>query len=375
MKWITVEGRDRDGKGLHYLIHGAYDLQEGDRVLIFPAADRRIPYAAAKGLPIEAGTRVVAVPHSKMPWSRITTSLFANDALPPTANFEVDATHGYQPFEVSFTDLSYANPPVTSWKWDFGDGATSEEQHPHHIFQGLGWFTITLTVTNGLGEDMLRREALIYSGVDFPADLVAARTGPTTASIHWVPGANNTQVVIARRHDFYPPHPNNAVRVYYGAAGGGPITDPGLEAGQEYYYRIWGIRDGIVSDGYRSATLKAEPAYQSDPVHVCDAWDRLAAYTGEVISYGPFLYYWDGQGGVYLSSSPTVVARISVDDGPVAITQHGTIDNATGQVVWSGTMPLTSIVRPGVNYITIEIRDTTPVRIGAYTPLYIMRAL
>ncbi|MFA7121216.1 MAG: PKD domain-containing protein [Bacilli bacterium] len=373
MKWITVQGQDREGKGLHYLIHGAHDLQVGDRVLVFPSADRRIPYAAAKGLAIEAGARVVAVPHSKMPWSRIRTSIFANDALPPTANFTVDATYGYQPFEVSFTDISYANPPATAWHWDFGDGATSEEQHPTHTYPGIGWYTVTLTVTNGLGSDTLRKEALIYSGVDFPVDLVAVRTGPSTAAIYWEPGANNTQVVIARRHDFYPPHPNNAVRVYQGAAGGSPTTDSGLQAGQEYYYRVWGIRDGILSEGYRSADLPIDP--QSLPIHVTDAWSRAVAYPGESVSYGPYSYTWDGGGRVYLSASPTSVQAVTVDDGPVIITEHGTINHVAA--TWSGICEITSILRPGVNQIRVDVRDNPyyALSIGAKTPLYIMRTL
>ena len=375
MKWITVQGQDREGKGLHYLIHGAHDLQEGERVLVFPSADRRIPYAAAKGLAIEPGTRVVAVPHTKMPWSRITTSIFANDALPPTANFEVDATRGYQPFEVAFTDLSYANPPAIAWHWDFGDGGTSEEQHPHHTYQGLGWFTVTLTVTNGLGSDTLRKEALIYSGVDHPIDLEVWRTGDPTATIEWVPGANNTHVVICRRHDFYPPHPNNAARVYLGAAGGGPITDSGLDAGKMYYYRVWGIRDGIVSEGYRSATLKAEPVYQSDPVHVCDAWHRAVTKPGEVVSYGPFLYTWDGAGKVYLSASPTAVQAITVDDGPVVITAKGEINRVGAS--WSGILEITPLLGIGANDIWVDVRDNPShaMSIGPTTPLYIMRSL
>lgn len=256
MKWITVQGQDREGKGLHYLIHGAHDLEEGDRVLVFPSADRRIPYAASRGLPIEVGSRVVTIPHSKMPWSRITTSIFANDAIPPTANFEADGTRGYQPYTVEFYDISYANPPIFEWLWDFGDGTTSTEQHPVHTYQGLGWFTVTLTVTNGLGEDTMRREAYIYSGVDHPIDLEAWRIGPTSALIDWEPGANNTHVVITRRDDFSPPHPNNGTMIYHGAAGPGSITDSGLQAGKKYYYRIWGIRGGILSEGYRSATAQ-----------------------------------------------------------------------------------------------------------------------
>ena len=59
---------------------------------------------------------------------------------------------------------------------------------------------------------------------------------------------------------------------------------------------VQGVRDWIVSDGYRSATLRAEPVYQSDPVHVCDSWWRQVKVSGEVVSYGPYTYNWDGRG-------------------------------------------------------------------------------
>ncbi len=375
MKWITVQGQDREGKGLHYLIHGAHDLQEGERVLVFPSADRQIPYAAAKGLAIEPGTRVVAVPHTKMPWSRITTSIFANDALPPTANFEADATLGYQPFEVRFTDLSYANPPAIAWHWDFGDGGTSEEQHPTHIYQGLGWFTVTLTVTNGLGSDYLRKEALIFSDVDHPVDLTVIRTGPSTAAIYWEPGANNTQVVIARRHDFYPPHPNNAVRVYQGAAGGFPATDSGLQEGKEYFYRIWGIRGGVLSEGYRSENIP-EWAGQSSPVFVTGPWHLPVPQVGQIHTYGPFSYHWNGLGRVYISSSPSSPSSVEVDNFLKVDTAYG----STGELeLWQHpqVVNITSILRPGYNAVTITIIDelyTSDDSVGALTPIYIMQA-
>ncbi len=302
MKWITVQGRDREGKGLHYLIHGAYDVQEGDRVLVFPSSDRRLPYAAAKGLPIGPGSRVVAIPHSKMPWSRITTSIFENDSLPPTANFEVDGTYGYQPFEVGFTDLSYANPPVMAWHWDFGDGTTSTEQHPTHTYQGLGWFTVTLTVSNGLGEDTIRKESLIFSEVDHPIDLEAWRNSPTSAQIYWEPGANNTHVVITRRPDFSPPHPNNGTMIYHGAAGPGSITDSGLQAGREYYYRVWGIRNGVRSDGYRSAMIATDPSFTTLFVGGYVSMSPIPTQYYELY-IGSITFFWSGAGRLILSGS------------------------------------------------------------------------
>lgn len=383
MKWITIQGRDREGKGLHYLIHGAYDLQEGDRVLVFPSSDRRIPYAAAKGLPIGQGSRVVAVPHSKMPWSRIRTSIFENDSIPPTANFEVDGTRGYLPMEVAFTDLSYANPPVTSWKWDFGDGTTSTEQHPRHTYQKLGWFTVTLEVTNGLGTDYLRKEALIYCGVDYPVSLSVTRTGETTAGIEWIPGANNTRVVIVRRDDFSPPHPNNGTRVYYGAAAGGPITDSGLQAGKKYFYRVWGIRDGILSEGYRSENIP-EWAGQSPPVFVTGPWHRQATEPGEVVTYGPYLYYWDGRGKVYISSSSGAVGSLKIDNRLGVSGPRGSKEFGTGEAGWwtddTHIAEITSLLVNGANFVSVSILDTGTVpgpgnMIGTATSLYIMRVL
>jgi PKD repeat protein len=52
---------------------------------------------------------------------------------------------------VKFTDLSTGSP--TSWKWDFGDGTSSAEQNPVHVYQEEGSYDVTLTVTNSYGSD------------------------------------------------------------------------------------------------------------------------------------------------------------------------------------------------------------------------------
>lgn len=45
---------------------------------------------------------------------------------------------------VAFRDRSYGN--VTSWRWDFGDGTSSNERHPVHRYQKGGEFIVTLHV-------------------------------------------------------------------------------------------------------------------------------------------------------------------------------------------------------------------------------------
>lgn len=51
-----------------------------------------------------------------------------------------------------FQDLSTVDPPsepITSWDWDFGDGETSSEQNPTHIFAMPGDFEVSLTTYTG----------------------------------------------------------------------------------------------------------------------------------------------------------------------------------------------------------------------------------
>lgn len=67
----------------------------------------------------------------------------------PTANFSANNTVQCKPpLPVNFTDAS-AN--AVSWQWIFGDGATSTQQSPSHIYNAYGNFTATLIVTNASG--------------------------------------------------------------------------------------------------------------------------------------------------------------------------------------------------------------------------------
>jgi PKD repeat protein len=50
---------------------------------------------------------------------------------------------------VAFQDLSYGK--IDSWQWDFGDGASSAEQHPIHTYPKGGEYIVTLTVQGPAG--------------------------------------------------------------------------------------------------------------------------------------------------------------------------------------------------------------------------------
>jgi len=81
---------------------------------------------------------------------KLATIIVFDKPVTPESNFTSNVTEGYAPLSVQFTDLSKA---ATGWNWDFGDGDSSTDQNPMHIFSTAGNYTINLTVSNTYGKD------------------------------------------------------------------------------------------------------------------------------------------------------------------------------------------------------------------------------
>ncbi|MCX5999319.1 MAG: PKD domain-containing protein, partial [Chloroflexi bacterium] len=69
----------------------------------------------------------------------------------PQAAFAAVSTSGLAPLAVQFTDQS--NGAVSSWSWQFGDGATSTERNPAHTYGAAGKYTVSLKASNLKGSD------------------------------------------------------------------------------------------------------------------------------------------------------------------------------------------------------------------------------
>ena len=78
---------------------------------------------------------------------------------PPEAQFTSNITSGTAPLTVQFNDFSIET--VTSYEWDFGDGANSTEQNPVHTYTNYGIYNVSLTVTNAAGEDTIIKNDFI----------------------------------------------------------------------------------------------------------------------------------------------------------------------------------------------------------------------
>jgi len=72
-------------------------------------------------------------------------SLSEHDMI-PVVDFEGVPTEGDAPLSVQFTDKSHGVP--TSWAWEFGDGGTSTEKNPLHVYEKPGVYTVSLTAKN-----------------------------------------------------------------------------------------------------------------------------------------------------------------------------------------------------------------------------------
>jgi Leucine-rich repeat (LRR) protein len=97
--------------------------------------------------------------YSKEHWTNIDVHTSFNNDCGFAASFEADMLSGPLPLAVQFTDRSTDNSDA--WLWDFGDGNTSEEQSPSHIYTTVGKYTVSLTISDGITSDTEVKSELI----------------------------------------------------------------------------------------------------------------------------------------------------------------------------------------------------------------------
>ncbi len=83
--------------------------------------------------------------------------------VPPLARIGADPQRAdYAPLTVTFTDTSLGD--ITSWLWNFGDGSTSTEQNPVHIYQKQGNYSVRLAVAGPAGTSTMEEPVFILVG-------------------------------------------------------------------------------------------------------------------------------------------------------------------------------------------------------------------
>jgi PKD repeat protein len=115
---------------------------------------------------------------------RETVSVAANRA--PEADFRAEPRQGDAPLAVRFTNRSTdAEGEVVQFAWDFGDGATSTEENPTHVYVVPGRFAVTLTVTDDRGaasERPKRQDIEVAGATTSSSSTTTSGTGSTTTA-------------------------------------------------------------------------------------------------------------------------------------------------------------------------------------------------
>jgi len=80
---------------------------------------------------------------------------------------------------IDFTANTSVDPNAVSWHWEFGDGTTSDEASPTHVFHSSGFYRISVTITDSKGRsDTSYSNARIGKAPNTPTI-----TGPTKVKV------------------------------------------------------------------------------------------------------------------------------------------------------------------------------------------------
>ncbi|MDQ1252635.1 MAG: hypothetical protein QG646_1767 [Euryarchaeota archaeon] len=146
---VLIDGDARDGSAVYLMITGSQTL----------VADSRGRF--------ESNIETSSMPAGKysVKVGRIERTITLRPAgqgdghKKPVADFSAFPTSGKPPLKVQFTDKSKGSP--TSWYWSFGDGTYSIEKNPPHTYSKVGKYTVTLTVENEAGSNMITKSRYI----------------------------------------------------------------------------------------------------------------------------------------------------------------------------------------------------------------------
>jgi glucose/arabinose dehydrogenase/PKD repeat protein len=215
---------------------------------------------------------------------------------PPTARAAADRTSGAAPLTVAFSSAGSADPegrPLT-YRWDFGDGASSTAPNPSHTYAESGRYTARLTTSDGTSETIsapisitagsppTARILTPAAGQGFRAGDAIAYSGEGTDPDDGALTGSSLSWKIVFHHDSHI-HP-----VLDGATGGsGTLTIPQSGhsfAGDTSFELVLTATD---SDGIQaSSSVEIEP--QKAPVAITTAPPGLGFTLDGIAKTGPF---------------------------------------------------------------------------------------
>lgn len=107
----------------------------------------------------------------------LSKSLYFSSKPAQYAEFSATPLQGTAPLSVKFTDKSTGSPK--SYYWDFGDGSTSTESNPLHIYQNNGVYSVGLIVNywNGQSKTVVKQSYVTVGAVSPPNAQIGLNQG------------------------------------------------------------------------------------------------------------------------------------------------------------------------------------------------------
>jgi PKD repeat protein len=102
---------------------------------------------------------------------------------PPVASF-IHSTPDQWGSSTTFTNTTTFSGTV-SYFWEFGDGGTSAEAHPIHVYPTTGIYTVTLTATNAAGSSVASEMVVVYGSAFYTSQTgESGKVGPVHLGIY-----------------------------------------------------------------------------------------------------------------------------------------------------------------------------------------------
>ncbi|MEO8582512.1 MAG: PKD domain-containing protein [Flavitalea sp.] len=106
------------------------------------------------------------------------------------------------PITVSFKDSTkvFCGQTISLWKWDFGDGITSTQQNPQHVYNSADSFIVKLTITSSGGNTVSKTKKVYVKNTAPVLDLPATAATCFGAPVKLDAGIDNAQYAWSPTH-------------------------------------------------------------------------------------------------------------------------------------------------------------------------------
>jgi PKD repeat protein len=209
-----------------------------------------------------------------------------------TAGFYAFGHVGQAPYSVRFLDQTVGSP--TAWKWDFGDGTTSTEQNPTHIYNQTGAFNVVLTASNDEMSDTCTQYRCIIVNTVPTANFTAnVTTGPMPLTVQFTDESSTASGYQWQFGDGATSTDKNPIHTYT-QPGSYPVT---LVISSADYGSVYTQKPGYIT--------VSDPPTVGFTANVTAGVAPLGVQFTESINGSVQYYYWQfGDGGTSFDQNP-----------------------------------------------------------------------